>query len=924
MQHAAQQRRSFLVSRLTFRSIALSSVLLGVSCLTPDFDGLDPAPAGAGGAHSGGNASGGASMGGEGGNPIADHCKNTTLDDGETDVNCGAECPPCEVDRICTYNSDCQTDNCLAGRCQEPTCRDNVVNQDETDSDCGGLTCDGCETGENCLKDSDCESQSCKSGKCEAASCSDHKKNNDETDVDCGGTACESRCDVGNGCKLGSDCLQPSITDPPTARCVNEPASSSNKVCRLDCPPKTGDCNEQASDGCETRTETSLAHCGGCGERCDPPHVAISLCESGMCQIDGSQPNGGCDPGYADCDGNVENGCEVNLKTNAEHCGTCETECSANNGAPSCKSGICEITCDSGFRDCDDDATSNGCEVNTQTSVNNCGGCGDDDAVHICLPAQPGDAAFCSGGSCGSINCTTEGFPGYGACNGDGVCDDDLSAPENCGVCGESCSAEHGTPGCEPSGGSPAFECAVDSCETGYGDCDDDYENGCEVATQTDKFHCGGCLATDSNPGAGSNCQALADTPSLRVSSATCGDGACAVVCDSGYANCDGNPSNGCEVNLNSNTARCGGCLPTDPNPGNGENCTSKWTNGANSTCSSGGVCQLGCSTNYSNCNSNTGDGCETNTSNNVARCGGCNTYCGGDAAQTNVDTAMCTSSSCVVTCDSGFCPNLSDPERPCTTSTGTVMNCASCGDTCTGTNPFCDLSGTATCKQRFPVEVVKSATLTGTGNNQSVVLNNVAGPGLGRMVLVMIASSSALVANNPVTLNGSNMVFAAKTNAFTDGQPGVVAAYYLTDAALGAAGTKTILVSNSFYYDFVVAYELRYARQDTAPGSAQTWNGTDCTSTPMNIQVSATVTTAGSAIFAGMFAQGTVQTTSTPIGLPTPDVYKAFNANQGTGIHDYRTDVNSTTSVGWAVSTLNGCWSTGLLALVIDPFITE
>ena len=915
MQLAAQKRRSTVsFPRTLLRFTAFACTLFAVSCLTPDFSGLEPDGASSGGKGSGGEVStGGMSMGGD---STADHCTNSSLDPGETDVNCGGECPPCAVDHNCLYNSDCETENCITGRCKEPTCTDDAVNQDETDSDCGGLICDGCATGQNCLKDTDCESQSCRSGMCEAASCSDQKRNNGETDIDCGGTLCEDRCDVGSTCKIGSDCEQPNVNDPPTASCTSE---GSTKVCRLDCPPKTGDCNEKASDGCETRTETSLAHCGGCGQLCDPPHVALSLCNSGMCEIDATQPNGGCDPGYADCDGKADNGCETNLRTDLLHCGTCETECSGNNGDASCKSGVCEIECEFGFDDCDDDATSNGCEADIRSSVNNCGGCGVDDDAHICVPLLPGDAAYCALGVCGSVNCTSDGYPGFGACSGDGVCDDELNTIDDCGACGEGCAVTSGTASCDPAAGS-TFECAVDTCETGYGDCDDDYATGCEVNTETDKFHCGDCTSSDPRPGSGQSCQALADTASLRVASATCGDGECEIVCDAGYADCDGNPANGCEINLTSNTARCGGCLPSDANPGNGENCGTKWPHGGTSTCTSGGVCQLGCSSGYASCNSSSSDGCEVSSSNSVANCGACNVYCGGDASQTNVNSASCGAGSCSVSCDSGFCPDLSNPERPCTTSTGTIMNCGSCGDTCTGTNPFCDMSSTPVCRQRFPTTIVQQLAVTGamSGQVRTFDLPSVSGPGLGRMVLVLVASSSALTT---VTLGGSNMILAGKTDTFGDGQPGVTAAYYLLDASLGGAGTKSITVTNSYFYDFVAAYELRYARQDAAPGWVQTWTGTDCSTTAMNVQVSAPVSYSGSALFASMFAQGSAAATGTPIGSLT-ELAEVFNSNQGTGLLGHRTGVNSTTTVGWAIA--GTCWSTGLGVAVIDPFITN
>jgi hypothetical protein len=56
-------------------------------------------------------------------------------------------------------------------------------------------------------------------------------------------------------------------------------------------------------------------NCGACGNVCELPH-AVPKCEVGTCGI------AVCDDGYADCDGDPANGCEVAL---GEGGGTCET-----------------------------------------------------------------------------------------------------------------------------------------------------------------------------------------------------------------------------------------------------------------------------------------------------------------------------------------------------------------------------------------------------------------------------------------------------------------------------------------------------------------------------------------------------------------------------------------------------------------------
>jgi hypothetical protein len=922
MSSAAPRRRSHLRTRFALRLCFIASTALAASCLTPGFDDLGddlPAPmsggafSAGGGPANGGNAPASGGAGGEGGNPDAEHCQNNRFDadEPETDTDCGGECPPCEADRKCEFNSDCQSQNCIDDVCKLPSCTDKVKNQGEVNVDCGG-PCDGCPNDSPCIGDEDCESLTCITGTCQAATCGDARKNNDETDTDCGGTFCTSRCEVGEQCKIASDCAMPGGENPGLARCVQ---TGSEKTCQLECPPKLGDCDERASTGCETETETDLAHCGECGKACEPPHTNNQICDSGVCTWDKTQPNDGCDTGYADCDGDPANGCEINIRTDPDYCGDCNTECSDANGTPSCRSGVCQIVCKDDFENCDNDAGGNGCEINIKTNAANCNGCGTDDSIYICEPDSPTESAYCADGVCGSIDCSSAG-PNLRACDGDGICDDSIGTPESCSNCGDTCLVENGTGACEM--GSPNV-CVVDACDAGYEDCDGSYSNGCEVDTRADSRRCGGCLGDDPIAGTGDDCEALSSNASLHVASASCALSSCQIECDPGYGDCDGVANNGCEVVLTNNAARCGGCLPTDPNPANGENCSSKWPNAAESTCTSGGTCALDCDTNYQNCTSTLTDGCESNVSSGIASCGACGIYCGGDSSQTNVSAAACSAGTCNVTCAAGFCPDLSNPERPCTGTTGTLQNCASCGNTCTGTNPFCDTSGTAACRQRFPVQIVQTVradTASVNGQARTYTIPNVAGPGSGRMLLAVVASTSNVLS---IAMGTTPLLPAGRTDASNEGHTGVVAAYYLPDASLGAAGSKSIVVTNEWGTSFTTVYELKYADQ-SAIGLAKAGTATDCTTAVMNVQTAATVTSLGSAIFAGMFAQGGSAATGNPIGGLT-EVSELFNSSQGTAFHGHRLGVSSQATVGWGIS--GQCWWTGLGAFVVGPWIS-
>lgn len=69
-----------------------------------------------------------------------------------------------------------------------PTCDDRIHNGNETDTDCGGPDCDPCETDKDCMQNFDCESLVCNYGVCQQATCNDSVHNGDEEDVDCGGS----------------------------------------------------------------------------------------------------------------------------------------------------------------------------------------------------------------------------------------------------------------------------------------------------------------------------------------------------------------------------------------------------------------------------------------------------------------------------------------------------------------------------------------------------------------------------------------------------------------------------------------------------------------------------------------------------------------------------------------------------------------
>lgn len=98
------------------------------------------------------------------------------------------------------------------------------------------------------------------------------------------------------------------------------------------CPVGFGDCNGIASDGCETSLSDSASDCGSCGNSCLFEH-GTSSCRDGACGLES------CATGYGDCDGDPNNGCEVALTTDRNHCGECGNSCT--NPYSICNGGEC-------------------------------------------------------------------------------------------------------------------------------------------------------------------------------------------------------------------------------------------------------------------------------------------------------------------------------------------------------------------------------------------------------------------------------------------------------------------------------------------------------------------------------------------------------------------------------------------------------
>jgi len=122
----------------------------------------------------------------------------------------------------CINDADCNAGlMCDGARCVPVHCTNNQLDPaaGETGVNCGG-PCKPCFMGNGCKVGSDCLSGVCTQGICQSATCSDGVRNDEETGPDCGGPPSCPRCPAGKGCKLASDCLSSVCWDgvcmPPT------------------------------------------------------------------------------------------------------------------------------------------------------------------------------------------------------------------------------------------------------------------------------------------------------------------------------------------------------------------------------------------------------------------------------------------------------------------------------------------------------------------------------------------------------------------------------------------------------------------------------------------------------------------------------------------------------------------------------------
>lgn len=259
---------------------------------------------------------------------------------------------------------------------------------------------------------------------------------------------------MSNGCEIDISRVESCGTPPQVCLVRNgEPrcalGSDHEYHCVIaSCTRGFGNCTDE--EGCETDTAHSVRHCGGCRDTAPVPAPHSTLtCQNGELGHE-------CEPGFKDCDGNYSTtGCETNTIQDNANCGGCGNVCGTDNAIATCAGGRCQLRCLQDFLDCDT-LNSNGCETNIRTDSLNCGSCG----------RHCSDGQRCSDGACVCFD------PTQRICGG--TCVDTQTDHQNCGGCGTQCL--------------PGESCANGCCLPRFLRC-----GGSCAHVSSDRSNCGGC-----------------------------------------------------------------------------------------------------------------------------------------------------------------------------------------------------------------------------------------------------------------------------------------------------------------------------------------------------------------------------------------------------------------------------------------------
>lgn len=212
----------------------------------------------------------------------------------------------------------------------------------------------------------------------------------------------------------------------------------------------------------------------GCGDpacnACDTSNALSVVC-AGVNGQNVCKPR--CKPGFKDCDGKADNGCEADL-SKAATCGDCGVQCGAT--APLCsKNSGGAFACVGNCPTVPTPQTKCGNEcVDTTSNPDHCGGCPNE------CPAPPNATATCTLNVCG-FSCDAL----HHACKGQCVKDSEVTA------CGPSCKDCTQAPPANTKPSCQAGACHFE-CLSGWADCNGDLLlDGCETNLLSGSGTCG-------------------------------------------------------------------------------------------------------------------------------------------------------------------------------------------------------------------------------------------------------------------------------------------------------------------------------------------------------------------------------------------------------------------------------------------------
>ncbi len=275
------------------------------------------------------------------------------------------------------------------------------VTDTDTDTDTGttgGLMCTEaeCGAGEWC---------NAESGECEPGC---------DADDDCQGvTLCDLESNTCKGCLIDGDCSLGTIC--LEGECI--PGCNDEQPCAGGLACCDGQCFDLLGD---------LENCGECGVPCEAFPNAEPTCELSMCVF------GPCEDGYSDCDGNADNGCEIEGACACDPGSTidCYTGPQGTKDKGICSSGT--ATCNAegtAYGPCENQVLPEATDLCANNLDDNCDGDVDED------PDLDNDGwTVCGGDCCDEIgpNCLNPDLVNPGAFEvGDNMVDDDCDGTKD-------------------------------------------------------------------------------------------------------------------------------------------------------------------------------------------------------------------------------------------------------------------------------------------------------------------------------------------------------------------------------------------------------------------------------------------------------------------------------------------------------------